>query len=290
MGLYGAYFAGDGLDPYGYWRIRRSGGPKAIAISEQGDSIASLADNIGLNVKEYEKWLTFPRQILGTSVVADLNGESSNSFKGPYSDPTEKLCPGLTFEIPNTIVVNFAGDLEGGHEYGDFLFFPGMGPIWVSWSPQLDYLTKLGFNVSPYSQTGKTGSAMPQSRYYGLIQSTSSQKELHGLFAWGHGDNFSFHSGKSVKDPIYWYDEINARLQYKLALVVINACYSDNPKSRELISDSPGSIFQAHEKICTPIRWNGKPVFGDTFFHYLEDVIKPPMQGTGPTSECGVTE
>ena len=290
MGLYGAYFAGDGLDPYGYWRIKRSGGPKAIAISEEGDSIASLADIIGLNVKEYEKWLTFPRQILGTSVVADLNGESSNSFKGPYSDPTEKLCPGLTFEIPNTIVVNFAGDLEGGHEYGDFLLFPGMGPIWASWSQQLGYLTKLGFNVSPYSQTGKTGSAMPQASYYGLIQSTASQKELHGLFAWGHGAELHFHSGKYTQDPIYWYHDINTRLQYKLALVVINACQSDNINSRKLISDSPGSIFEGHKQICTPIRWNGKPIFGDTFLHYLEDVIEPPMQGTGPTSECGVIE
>jgi hypothetical protein len=118
--------------------------------------------------------------------VADLNGESSNSFKGPYSDPTEKLCPGLTFEIPNTVVVNYAGDFEGRHEYGDFLLLPpGLGPDWVSWFQQLDYLKELGFSISPTAD--QTGSAMPQASYYGLIQSTSSQRELHGLFAWGHG-------------------------------------------------------------------------------------------------------
>jgi hypothetical protein len=134
---------------------------------------------------------------------------------------------------------------------------------------------------------------MPQASYYGLIQSTASQKELHGLFAWGHGAELHFHSGKYTKNPMYWYTDINTRSQYKLALVVINACQSDNINSRKLISDSPGSIFRGHEKICTPTKlksWNGKPLFGDTSFHYLEDVIKPPMQGTGPTTECRVIE
>jgi RHS repeat-associated protein len=161
-------------DPYGLWEVTRSGGRKATAVAEAGDTIRELARDIGLDAHEYKEWLSIP-----SGSERDLPG-LDESLEHPNCD----------FEIPNSVVTVWAG--EGGLA----------GRLFVSWRKEENYLRSLGFRVRPVSyghpnaQLGPV--AVTSDVVYSVIEDSSSSKELHGIYGWGHGAIGYFGYGSRV--------------------------------------------------------------------------------------------
>jgi hypothetical protein len=64
-------------------------------VPEKGDTVADLASMIGLNASAYQRWLTTDS---GTAMPS-----SASQAMGGYEH----------FEIPNTVVAYWAGNLDG---------------------------------------------------------------------------------------------------------------------------------------------------------------------------------
>jgi YD repeat-containing protein len=83
------------VDPSGLWRIQREGRPRALAISDPGDTVDDLAQLIRLNADEYLRWLW---------------GVNSGVACCPYPVRTdEKLEEDCEFSIPNTVTLIWGG-------------------------------------------------------------------------------------------------------------------------------------------------------------------------------------
>jgi hypothetical protein len=94
--LYG-FVGNNGInysDYLGQWLIRRFGADRALATTECGDTIASLAKRIGLDENEYANWLK----------AVDGGGMTLS--------PTQPLDAGRIFSIPNKVLVVLGGSLN----------------------------------------------------------------------------------------------------------------------------------------------------------------------------------
>ncbi len=99
------------VDPSGLWKIDRANGQTAVATSEKGDTIGTLASKIGLYVCKFPQWLTLPKW---TSFVSPRMRASRGFVENYYLQlANAKLCPGQKFEIPNRIMCLWYGDVGG---------------------------------------------------------------------------------------------------------------------------------------------------------------------------------
>lgn len=206
----------NSIDPFGLWKIDRNGGAKAPALAEAGDTVADLANIIGLSAAEYQRWLT-PGS--GTA----MPNSASQTLGG-----CEK------FEIPNTVVSYWAGNL------GWF------GRAWVRWNSSVKYLRARGFNVDEQRhQRGNTWALQT------IFISKSTAKELHGLYFWGHG-SAPYPAQYLVSDS---GDAVLAfsspGLYYHMGLGLVFACDSNSGQSA-LMSGNGSQIWKGFSGTLVP--------------------------------------
>lgn len=239
------------------WQIDRTGAPQARVFGGPGDTHAGLADLLGLQADELDAWLTRP------------DG-------APPEDPVG--------EVPNTIVFVWAGDLGA------------LGQAAVRWPGEMAYARSLGFHVVEldFRDGGSDYQAL------GVLAAYSQNGELHGLVATGHGGPAGFGTGGITQrlrlgDWYFTYEELDAALRYRLAVVILNACLSGYSRhdeeirtaqnflfshvdpdyrlvagGRDLGSTSPGARFWGHLKILYPVLQGGR----------LRRLLRPGDQGT----------
>ncbi len=122
---------------------------------------------------------------------------------------------------------------------------------------------------------------------YSLFEETSSAKELHGFFGWGHGSQSSFGNGQDW----YKFREISERIKYKMAAVLVNACNSASGNAEELlVSQAPNHVFGGHTTILDPsgTGWGACWVFGikegwdveTSEMIFWNEILKPGDQET----------
>jgi RHS repeat-associated protein len=217
------------------WKVDRKGGGKAPAEPEDGDTVADLANLIGLNAADYQKWL---------SPVGGSAMPTSSS---------QRLTKCDKFEIPNTVVAYWAGDLGW------------VGRWWVRWNSSIKYLGKRGFNVDDQRhQRGSTWALQTS------LQSKAGAKELHGLYFWGHGTAPypAQYLASSTGDVLLEFSSAN--LSYKMALGLVFACDSNAGQSA-LSSGTSGHIWKGFSGTLVP--W--------PFRHYhARHYISPGQQET----------
>ena len=239
------------------WQIDRTGAPQAQVFGEPGDTPTGLADQLGLQADEVDAWLV-------------------RGYGSPPEDPGG--------EVPNTIVFLWAGDLGA------------VGRTAVRWPGEMAYARSLGFHVVELDfRDGRS-----DYQALDIIASYSQASELHGLVVTGHGCPSGFGTGGITErlglgNWTFTYEELDTALRYRLAVVVLNACfggYSRQDKEirtaqnflfshidptyrlvvggRDLGSTSPGARFWGHLKILFPVLQGGR----------LSRLLRPGDQGT----------
>jgi hypothetical protein len=203
----------NNLDPSGLWTIdRKNKNKKATATSEKDDTFESLSEKIGLRTKEISFWLT----LLGEIKYADGSESILIDIKKP-------LCPGQKFEIPNSIIMLWLGDL------GD------VGQLGVGWNDDIDYLKKLGFFTEVIEFRGKDANKIG-ANFITTARDMSKNGELHGITIWSHGNAGGFATkGGEIS---YSYKKLVDDLKYPLSYVVLNNCCGGWSKFSE---KKPGS-------------------------------------------------
>ena len=273
------------IDFIGLWKFYRKNEPLAKVCSHEGDTLRYLADEIGLDIKEINNWLT-----------------SESKWDASYYG--KPLPAGKEFHIPNTILAFWEGDLGSA------------GKRWVGWQEDINYLIDLGFHVPD-----KTVFFDPNSRvdmgwqFIDYLNQSTKSKELHGVFLWSHGRPESLGSNdlKLVnRFSITHSTVVHRALHYKLGFVILNACYSGYKKGDTVTLDlldvaaialhkgrryqldveggrdwatpeSPGVdvIFKGHEGLLFPITAK-KIDFTKLLlqYHSVRKVFTPGQQGT----------
>ncbi|MGI6494683.1 MAG: RHS repeat-associated core domain-containing protein [Kiritimatiellia bacterium] len=207
------------VDPLGLkWIVRREGASQADADCKC-DNVEALAVKIGLDVNDYQKWLS-----------------PADGYALPSS--TTKLMPDRKFRIPNTVYAYWAGALGG------------VGKSSVHWDGSINYLSGLGFKVIPYEHSVGNYWVLNS-----ILPNAANSRALHGLYFWGHGntDALGSHYGNfngGSQDPVLSYGSLH--LPYKMALGLMFACYSDSGKPT-LFSNAPGAIWHGYTGILVPI-------------------------------------
>jgi hypothetical protein len=187
-------------------------------------------------------------------------------------------------EVPNTIVFVWAGDLGA------------LGRAAVRWVGEMAYARSLGFHVVELDFRAGPSDYEALER----IAGHSERGELHGLVVTGHGCPSAFGTGGLTQrlglgDWSFGYDELAASLRYRLAVVILNACFSGYSRAdevirtarnflfsrvepgyrltaggRDLVSASPAAKFWGDPKVLIPVLFGGR----------LRRLLRPGEQGT----------
>jgi hypothetical protein len=268
------------LDTGGLWIVKREGKQYAAALAEPGDTIASLADIIGLNALEWQAWLGWKGLEgfgEGKYRVDDNKVRRLGSWLPlapdvlPIKSEQDKLSGCEWFQIPNTVLAYWAGELGGS------------GKWWVMWRSDVQTLHQRGFKVA--ENQGWTGA-----RFNKHIADSTADKTLHGIFFWGHGvysdvlkhewwdipslfDKYkwigvltdSSKKGQTVYVSLYasWAP------RYELGLGVLWACGTNAAR----IKFSANATFRGSQEVLWP---HGFHLYGDK----MQKIIKPGDQGT----------
>jgi hypothetical protein len=187
-------------------------------------------------------------------------------------------------EVPNTVIFLWAGDLGA------------LGRAAVRWAGEMDYARALGFHVVELDfRDGRSDYQAVE-----VIADCSQRGELHGLVVTGHGCASGFGTGGitakfGLGDWSFSYEELDAALRYRLAVVVLNACFSGYSRrdeeirtarnflfsrvepgyrlsagGRDLVSASPTAKFWGDPKVLIPVLGGGR----------LRRLLRPGEQGT----------
>ena len=249
----------NAVDPNGLWRVTRNGGARASAVSEADDTIASLAAAIGLDSREFYEWLVVLRDPIA------LSGGGLIPAHGLVD--TDRLCPDQEFEIPNTVLYFWTGDLGG--------FGRGL----VKWRIQKEYLQERGFLV--VEQINEKKNTWTGAQLAAYLKSATSDQSLHGLYLWSHGWRGGIANRAGTFEVEYAKLAPPNALAYHLGLVIINACDSGWDAA------SNGGLIGGHDLVAKNGLFGGfkgtlVPKFDDTD---VRDVLKPGDQrtrGEGP--------
>lgn len=197
------------VDPSGLeWDVVRSKDePYARVTAEQGDTLNDLAALVGLDPKQMSSWLTYAEWARSPRIAYYTN------------NPSEPLPAGATFFVPNTVGAVWCGDLGG----------TGRGV--AGFNRWRDYMEELGFHVET-RYLGERGTT--RDSLLDWFQKTSSEKTLHGLFVYGHGDAEGFGSNKH--EIFLKYKDVADKLNYQLGYTHLAVCdggwsTADNPKT-----------------------------------------------------------
>jgi hypothetical protein len=154
------------------WRIIRNGDSRAVAVSERGDTIESLAQLVGLDPEKWKNWL----------IVWWWNNTGKPEFACQCQDLLKaELRPDQNFEIPNTIVAYWAGELSA------------FGKWWVEWDADLRYLRDRGFLVEVVNAKGHRPEGISTKEFEDMLKKLSRLGSLHCVFMWDHGFEGGFY-------------------------------------------------------------------------------------------------
>ena len=224
------------------WTVTRSGEPRAAAVSGHGETIAELADLIGLDAGEFKEWLTWPNPAQKVRLMDSTEKTIADLAAG------DRLAAGQTFQIPNTMLMGWFG------EYGS------LGKAYMGWGDNISGLEQLGFDVQVFDNDAHVGSDPYHAagRFLYEVRILSSAKSLHGMYMMGHGLQDAFGAIESegthyTVGPPTWipYDVVRAQLEYKLGALILHLCYGDNVHSRGLLSSK--AIFWGWKCIFNPV-------------------------------------
>ena len=263
LNLY-AYVENDPVNKYDYlgldWKITRNGAAQADAENDADtDTVQDLANIIGLDSKDFTKW---------------LKPEKGKSLPQTVTEQIKKC----KFKIPNTVYAIWAGDVGG------------TGRWWVDFNYNVNYLNKLGFNTIKANYKNSTyirgRPANPQdpnnnSGLENVLMRSSEAANLHGLYFWGHGgEYYTGHDGIGSKQHALILNT-SISLQYKMAFGAIFACDSNIVKP-SLFSGTSGSIWHGYTGTLVPTTpWgSGWPTPWTGTSYELNKYIKPGQQGT----------
>ena len=187
-------------------------------------------------------------------------------------------------EVPNTLVFVWAGDLGA------------LGRAAVGWGGEMDYARRLGFRVVELDFRD----GLSDSEAVEVIAGHSQRGELHGVVVTAHGRAGAFGTGGvtaklGLGDWTITYQELEASLRYRLAVVILNACFSDYSRrdeevrtarnflwsrvapgyrvvagGRDLVSASPAARFWGDPGVLVPVLGGGR----------LRRLLRPGEQGT----------
>lgn len=149
----------------GMWKIDRDSGlSKALAVAEKGDTIEGLALKMGLDPREYKKWLSVA---LTKSLRSTVPSSSSVKMKG---------CE--MYWVPNTMLLAWNGHLG----------YVGRAVSWV-------YAQELWFKAQGFKvdKLNRPDAATMRSS----LAARWNDKTLHGFFFQGHGT-------KKMLQPIFY--------------------------------------------------------------------------------------
>jgi hypothetical protein len=234
------------IDGFGLWIVNRDNDAKAVAIAEDGDTIRYLANYVALEVVQWRSWVTLPdsEMCMAEGLMLPSAIEIDTEF-----------CPGEEVKIPNTVMAYWAGALGG------------FGKMWVEWYDDIKRLEKRGFYVPEVEGLNALG-------LESKIESLQESKELHGIFAWGHGSPDGFLTiDTGGRSTFSFYSEWQPR--YKMGLGIIWACSSGDGSAEENFSSSAGAIFRGHAGYLVPWPFH---LFGPR----TDEIVAPGAQGTNP--------
>lgn len=105
------------------------------------------------------------------------------------------------------------------------------------------------------------------------IKDYQLSKNLHGIFAWGHGDKDFFVTieSKNNGDPTYQSKYDKWHPEYKMGLGVVWACHSGEGGLKSFVSSN--GITQGHVGVLIPLPFHK---YGPT----MNAIIKPGVQET----------
>jgi RHS repeat-associated protein len=285
-----SFYAGDGnlyryvgngptnaLDPNGLWQLSRRGQSAAgivYATSDKDDTMAGLAERVGLRTDEFRKWATAGSLKLtnGDSVALDALGSA------------DELCAGQKVGVPNEILFVWMG--WGGKNSYLGALESGLGTWGVGWYNDMEYLKNLGFNVTelhydPHKYLG-IESRFTQ-KWLDTLKADTKSRVLHGMEVTGHGNWFrcSSHYGHKV---VVDYSEMLEALQYHLGFLILNVCDSkrshkdpDYPKRDP--GERGGMDLGSGVGKFGGVRGTCVPPFSTS---HPSDILKPGDQGTSP--------
>ncbi len=257
------------LDAIGLWKVTRSGGPYATAISRAGDTIMGLAEYVGLRVKQWRNWLTVMK------ALRTVNGGALN-YRAP-------LCPKQLVRIPNLVMAQWSGELGG------------VGRFLIGWGNDLSTLRRRGYDVLTLRNPTANQDYLDFATY-------TASRQLQGFFFWGHG--FTDHTGlltdahppgkyktivvghnqkgrpltgrqrvKGVESKYeLYYSQASASLNYNLGLVITFACYSDRAPSAIGSPNSAGFVQWSSRGELIPV-----PGLNP---QSMSTIVPPGVQGT----------
>lgn len=199
------------------WKVFRRGDWKATAYCGCGDTVEELANVIGLDRRDFLKWL------------ASADGNAlPHSFDESINEPRK-------FNIPNTVFAYWAG--EAGW----------VGKGFVSWNYSVRYLKQLGFNVQEGLHNRKVQNLALQEL---ILEPASQAKQLHGLYFWGHG-RLPYPSPGLSYNGVWIIKYSTIRLSYKMALGLVFACDSNNGRT-SLMSPERAAIWNGYNQDLDP--------------------------------------
>ena len=177
------------FDPLGLWEINRDSSEEtAKAISEDGDSIESLAQKLGYDPAEVANWLP---------------GYDPSTF----GDLAEPIGAGHEFTIPNTIIA--IKDKPGSTKKGQFESAMDEANILRIQQEQNFKIVEM---VAPSDQ-----------ELYDQLKTRTGNASLHGIYLGAHGyiDKWYFESSKGNKK---YYHKMIESMSYKLAKGYLSVC------------------------------------------------------------------
>jgi hypothetical protein len=277
------------------WTVTRNNGATAPAISGHGDTIFNLANDIGLDPREFKNWLT-----ITSSTIRLMNGTSISSSQLKIDD---KLYGGQQFQIPNTISMAWFG--EGGD----------LGKKYMQWENNISNLRKLGFAVSifdndsfsineRFTEQNMPGYGFPDNAKVSFLKQVnqlSSMKTLHGMYMMGHGSTSSVGSEGWQGDYQHFtcvgplwnvsyghvpqnndvpdLNTIGGNLKYRLGTLIIQACESNESNARSGLLSHNG-IFHGESGTYMPVPMTLSIVWGYQRQHnHLYDLFYIDLYG-----------
>jgi hypothetical protein len=258
MNLY-QYVGGNPVnysDPTGLWKFnRQQEWAWTHPVAEEGDTIATLAKEIGLDVREWKAWMDIDPGLVGggradfrTSIKTAEGKKGMDGLR-----PDLKICPGERVMVPNTVLAYWAGELGG------------FGKFWVMWSSDVAALKRRGFHV--IEAEGWNANKLSK-----FLASKQKDKLLHGVFMWGHGSpGYIYTTAKAFhdRDRAYYSYYRDWHPQYRMGLGVLFACYTDTARS----SFSTDAVFWGKTGTLWP---HGFHLFGPS----ISELLPPEKQGT----------
>ncbi len=254
--------------PAARWHILRYTKPTADATSNKGDTIAELAETIGLDATEFQNWLSHSGQFCQL--------ENGTFVKFSSLKATDKLAAGERFSIPYTIIdawVGWEGPLK-------------LGKGAVKFKDDIQSLSLMGYDVEVHDLDEKV---FTPDQLYQWFKADSSSKSLQGFLLTGHGNETGFSNDINNSSFDADFAKVKKSLSYGLGLVILNICDggwsindANNPSRKSVLGAGIGGRDLASKTALQHGWFYGirKTLIPIIETKHPDDLLKPGDQGT----------